>query len=172
MKETLNIESRNDREPSRKDMGEFFRLGLLAGLCEPSDVARWADTIVASERSPHIAFIELCIAASQSASSVQSLLHEVPGQATPDLPFLMLLGHSARLLAAHTYSPKQLLLRLYRLARVELPESIYLELVGLEDAYSLVRDGVYGTLAEIAQHITAFLNEYESYAPDASTGYA
>jgi hypothetical protein len=160
-------------QPTRKDTAEFFRLSLLAGLCEPSSVARWADSIVAAERSPHIAFIELCIAASQPASSVQTLLDDVPGQATPELPVRMLLGYSSRLVSARAFTPEQLLLRLYGIASLEtFPERIYFQLVTLEDDYSLVRDGVYGTLAEVTQDITTFLNEYEQYAPDNSTGMA
>jgi hypothetical protein len=160
-------------QPTRKDMAEFLRLSLVAGLCKPSTAAAWADTIVAAEQSPHIAFIELCIAGSQPASAVEALLADVPGQTTPELPVRMLLGHSARLIAATEFPPEQVLLRLYHLSRIEsFPESIYLELNCLEDDYSLVRDGVYGTFAEIAQHIITFLNEYEPYAPDIPTGNA
>jgi len=113
-------------QPTRKDMAEFFRLGLLAGRCEPPAVARWEDSIVAVESSPHIAFIELCIAASQPASSVQTLLDDVPGQATPELPARMLLGFSSRLAASHTFTSEQLLLRLYGIASLEtFPERIF-----------------------------------------------
>ena len=160
-------------QPTPKDMAEFFRLSLLAGLCKPSAVARWADSIVANEQSPHIAFIELCIASSQPASCVRTLLGDVPGEATPELPAWMLLGHSSRLVSSHAFTPEQLLLRLYGIASLEtFPKSIYFQLIRLEDEYSLVRDGVYGTLAELAEDITTFLNEYEPYAPDNSTGNA
>jgi hypothetical protein len=159
--------------PARKDIAEFFRLGLVAGICEPSSIARWADSIVAAEPSPHIAFIELCVAGSQPASSVQTLLGAVPGQTTRDLPFRMLLGHSSRLLAAHNFTAEQLLLRLYDLARLEsLHEGIYGDLSGFEDELSLARDGVFGTVADVAQHFTRFLADYEPYAPDNSTGIA
>lgn len=45
------------------------------------------------------------------------------------------------------------------------PERIYNQLVILEDDYSRVRDGVFGTLSEISQDINHFLKEYEPYAP-------
>jgi hypothetical protein len=154
-------------------MAEFFRLSLLAGLCEPSTVARWADSIVAAEPSPHIAFIELCIAGSQSASSVQTLLDDVPGHATPDFSVQMLLGHASRLVTAHVFTPEQLLLRLYHMASLEtFPDSIYYELSAFEDELSLARDGVYGTVSEVAQDFTTFLATYDSYAPNTSTGNA
>ena len=85
----------------------------------------------------------------------------------------MLLGHASRLLAAYSFTPEQLLLRLYGIASLEtFPERIYYELVRLEDEYSLARDGVYGTLTEFAQDTSTFLTEYETYAPDNSTGNA
>jgi hypothetical protein len=156
-------------QPTRKDMAEFFRLSLLSGLCEPPAVARWADSIVASESSPHIAFIELCVAGSRPASSVQTLLNDVPGRPTPDLAVRMLLGHSSRLLSSRALTAEQLLLRLYRIASLEtFPERIYFELVRLEDELSLARDGVYDTIAEVAQDIATFLTEYDSHAPDNS----
>lgn len=158
-------------QPTQKDTAEFFRLSLLAGLCQPSAVARWADSIVGAEPSPHIAFIELCIAASQPASSVQTLLGDVPGQLTPELPVWMLLGYASRLVSSHVFTPDILLLRLYGIANLEsFPERIYFRLVTLEDCYSLARDGVYGTPAEVARDVAAFLTEYEQYAPDAPTG--
>ena len=160
-------------QPSRKDMAEFFRLGLLAGLCGSPFVARWADSIVAAEPSPHIAFIELCIAGSQPASTVETLLADVPGQVTPDLPVHMLLGFSSRLISAHAFTPVELLLRLYRISSLEtFPERIYFEFVRQEDAISLARDEVYGTLPEVAHHITEFLRAFEPYAPDTSPGSA
>jgi hypothetical protein len=131
-------------QPTRKDIAEFFRLGLLAGVCEPALVAQWAESIVAADLHPHIAFIELCISGSQSTGIIQRLLADVPNQATPDLPVRMLLGHASRLVATHIFSPEELLLRLYRIANLEtFPEHIYFEFVRLEDDLSLAQDRAY-----------------------------
>jgi hypothetical protein len=159
--------------PTRKDMAEFFRFGLLAGLCEPSTVARWAESIVAADELPHIAFIELCIAGSQPASHVQALLHDVPGDPTPELATRMLLGHASGLISSHAFAPEQILLRLYGIAtRETFPERVWSELVSLEDGLSLARDGVYGTLPEVATGIIEFLGNYAAYAPDDVCGLA
>lgn len=162
----INLESEvTTMEPTRKDMAEFFRLSLLAGFGEPAEVIRWADSIVGAEASPHIAFIELCIAVAQPTGRLGDLLHEVPGQVTPELPVRMLLGAAARFISAHAADSERMLLRLYRVAGLEhFPERIYFQLVSLEDAYALARDGVYGTLAEVRQDFAAFLQEYEPYA--------
>jgi hypothetical protein len=157
--------------PTRKDMAEFFRLCLLTGLCETATIAQWADSVVATDASPHIAFIELCISASQSASAVVTLLGDVPGPTTPGLPVQMLLGHASRLVAERAFAPEQLLLRLYAISNHEnFPDRICDRLVGLEDDYALARDGVYGTLAEVGRDTASLLKEYEQYAPDKSTG--
>ena len=153
-------------KPTRKDTGEFFRLGLLAGLCDPPAVARWADSIVAAEPSPHISFIELCISASQSASSVQSLLHDIPGQSAPELPARMLLGYASRLVSSHAFTADQMLLRLYGIANLDVyPEHMYFQLASLEDDLSRVTDGFWKTIAEVTHDITVFLKDYEPYAP-------
>lgn len=146
-------------------MAEFFRLGLLIGLCEPATAVRWADSIVAAEPSPHSAFIELCIASSQPVNTVITLLDDVPGQATPDLPARMLLGHASRLLSTRSFTPEQILLRLERNRR-SFPDSLEPRLDHLDTAYYLVCDGSFGTLEGIRHDIATFLREYESYAPD------
>jgi hypothetical protein len=153
-------------QPTRKDMAEFFRLSLLAGLCEPSSVASWADSVVASEESPHIAFIELCIGCSQPISTVQTLLGDIPGRPTPDLPVHMLLGHASRLAASLSFSAEELLLRLYRISSLEaFPQSLHFDISGFEDELSLARDGIYSTPSEVARDFVAFLLDYEPYAP-------
>ena len=160
-------------KPTRKDIAEFYRLGLLVGLCEPSSVALWADSIVAAEQSPHIAFIELCCGGSQPASAVQTLLADVPGQVTDGLPAHMLLGHASRLVTSRSFTPEQLMRRLYGISSLEtFPERIYDELVRFDDEYSLARDGAYGTLAEADHDFSTFLADYDSYAPNTSTGNA
>ena len=154
-------------QPTRKDIGEFFRLGLLARLCEPSAVVSWADSVVVAEPRPHIAFIELCLAGSQPLTSVVTLLADVPGRATLDLPIQMLLGHSWRLVATGVFSAGEILLRLYRFSRMEgdFPEDIYFTLSGYEDALCLAEDEVCGSVADLEQGFLGFLADYKAYVP-------
>ena len=160
-------------QPTRKDIAEFFRLGLLAGVCEPATVVQWAEQIVTEDPRPNIAFIELCVSGPQPSGVLQTLLTDVPGQATPDLPIQMLLGYSSRLIASRAFTPAQLLLRLHRISSVDaFPERIYFELVGLEDNLYLAGKGVYGTLSEVSQHIKDFLVTFEPYTPRIPTGSA
>jgi hypothetical protein len=153
-------------KPTRKDVAEFFRLSLLAGLPETQRVVDWADTIVANDCSPHFAFIELCLCASKPVGEIQALLGNVPGRATPELPMRMLLGHLSRCLREPTSVPEQVLVRLCRLSHPEsFPESVYFELIRLENDYALARDGVFGSLSEVIREFADFLAGYDEYAP-------
>jgi hypothetical protein len=83
----------------------------------------------------------------------------------------MLLGHASRLLAAHTFTPEELLPRLYGVARLEtFPESPCFELSAFDDELALARDGTYSTPSDVLRDFAAFLTTFEAYAPDTSTG--
>lgn len=78
----------------------------------------------------------------------------------------MLLGHACRLQQKQTATPQHLLLSIYGAATLDsFPESIYYKLVELDDALSLAKDGVFGSLDEVTAEITAFLANYEKDAP-------
>ena len=153
-------------QPTRKDIAEFFRLGLLAGVCDLPSVVRWTDGIISSESSPPFAFFDLSTCESQPVSAAVGFLTEVPGERTPDLAVHMLLGHCYRLARSGAITITDTILRLYRMATTEhFPERIYFELVRQEDAFACARDGVYGTLSEVEQSFTQFLSGFDSYAP-------
>ena len=152
--------------PTKKDLAEFYRLALASGLCTPADVVAWADIIVAAEDTPDPVFLDLSCSGSLRAEAVQSALHDVPGSITEDLPIYLLLGHGGRLLAAGRVTAADLILRLHGLAGLEsMPSDVYNELSFLEDAYSLARDGTYGTLAEFGQRLVDFLARYDDFVP-------
>ena len=152
-------------QPTRKDIAEFFRLGLLAGVCDLPSVVRWTDDIISSEPSPPFAFFDLSTCESQPVSSAVGFLTEVPGERTPDLAVHMLLGHCYRLARSGAIGTTDTLLRLYRMATTEhFPERIYFEFVRQEDAFALARDRVYGTLPEVEQSFIQYLSGFDSYA--------
>lgn len=161
-------------KPTRKDIAEFFRLGLLARLCQPSAVVSWADSIVVAEPRPHIAFIELCIAGSQPLSCIVTLLADVPGRGAPELSARMLLGHAWRLVTAGILTAEEVLFRLYRFSRMEdgFPEDVHFTLSGYEDAFCLAEDEVHGSVADVEQGFLGFLADYKAYVPDIPAGNA
>ena|SRR5436190_14052162 len=152
-------------KPTRKDIAEFFRLGLRVGACNLSTIVRWADEVITSEPSPPFAFFDLSTCESQPVSTALSLLIEVPGDRTPDLAVHMLLGHCYRLTRSHALNVLDVLVPLFRVSRVEsFPDDIWSELVRQEDAFADARDGVYGSLSEVQDSFTEYLSRFQHYA--------
>lgn len=152
-------------QPTRKDYAEFFRLGLRARVCRLPAVACWAYEIVDTDPHPPEIIVELCQCQTHPVAVVDYLLAHLPGDITPELPVLMLLGHASRLLEKGI-DPLTLLMRLYCVASLpEFPERIYHELAGLEDAYLLARDRIHGPLAAVMQSFVKFVADYECFAP-------
>jgi len=153
-------------QPTRKDIAEFFRLGLLAGVCDLPSVIRWTDGVISAESSPPFAFFDLSTCESQPVDAALGFLSKVPGNPTPHLAVCMLLGHCCRLTHSGAISAADTLVRLYRMAVPEhFPERIYCELVRQEDAFSLARDHIYGSLTEVEKSFTQYLSAFDSYAP-------
>jgi len=158
-------------EPTHRDIAEFFRLGLLAGVCDLSAIVCWADSVLTAEPSPPYAFCDLSICESQPVSSVVCLLREVPGTPTPDLPIFMLLGFCYQLAQSGSLSLSEKLVRLHRMARTEhFPDRIDSALTNLDEDLYLAREGIYGTVTEVERAFTDYLARYKSYAPDNLTG--
>lgn len=153
--------------PTHRDIAEFFRLGLLAGVCDLSAVVCWADSVLTSDSSPLFAFCDLSICESQPISSVVSLLREVPGSLTPDLPALMLLGYCHQLSQSGSLALTETLTRLHHMARTEhFPDRIDSALANLDEDFYLAREGIHGTVTEMERAFTDYLARYRSYAPD------
>lgn len=149
-----------------KDFAEFFRLGLLADVCELSSVARWADSVIAAESEPALAFINLTYCESQTLRTVVDHLAEVPGYFDPDLPAKMLAGHCHQLVTSGSLAAVEALDRLYRVVRAELYlTDVYDGLVSLDQDLYLAREGINGTVAEVQQAVVAYLARFASFAP-------
>lgn len=156
----------NNPSPTDKDMAEFFRLGLSLGTCDVSQVVRWAEKVVEREAKPNHAFIELCLANNQTVSAVKSLLIDVPGTLTENLPLRMLLGHCWHIVSRHPEQGVRLLRPLYLLGCLEHFESdIQDALVCLEDELCLAEDKVFGSMEDMMKRFCVFLQPFASEAP-------
>jgi hypothetical protein len=151
-------------QPTRKDIAEFFRLSLLAGVCDLPEVVRWADAVITAESSPPFAFFDLSTCESQPVNAACGLLTEVPGERTPDLAVHMLLARCYCRFQSGILPVTETLLRLYRMARAEaFPDPIYFELVTQEDAYALARDGIYCSIPEVEKSFTDYLSRFQPF---------
>lgn len=148
--------------PTRKDLAEFYRLALTCGLCTTAEVVVWSDLIVAADERPDPVFLDLSCSRRARVDAVLTLLRDVPGTRTGDLGASLLLGHARRMLAAGEVTPADLLTRLTALAS-EMPPDVESELMGLDDALYLARDGSFGTTQEVYDRLAEFLSSYEAF---------
>ena len=149
-----------------KDMAEFLRLALIARVCDRAAVVRWADEVIHSTPSPPFVFFDLSTCEPLPLETVLSFLADVPGESTPDLPVHMLLGYCHAPVKSGIFSATDILIRLYGMASAEhFPGNIYHRLLSMEDQLSLARDGVWGTVDEIASRFTGYLSQFVAYAP-------
>ena len=151
---------------SLKNAAEFFRLALLAGVCDIAAVVRWSDNVIMSEASPSFVFYDLSTSASQPLSTVTSLLTTVLGDPTPGSPVFMLLGHCHARVQGRKNPAEELLVRLYKMAVPEhFPEGVSHALLSMEDQLWLAHDKVCGSVEEVVAEFTAYLSRYAEYTP-------
>ena len=157
-------------QPTLKDIAEFFRLALVANVCDQAMVVRWVDHVIVSEGSVPFVFFDLSTSWSQPVSTMTSLLRDVPGQPAPNVPVYMLLGHCYTLVRSGNVPATQLLARLYKMAVPEhFPETVYHALLTMEDELWLACDKVYGAVEEVAARFCAYLSEFADHAPTVSS---
>lgn len=147
-----------------KDMAEFFRLGLLSGLCSPAAVISWADDIVAADSAPHLAFIELCVADALPVARLLTLLKDVPGEPTPGVNIQMLLGHAWRLTFQNAFLPEDLSNRIAQVVD-ELTCKDTFDLRKWHEDFYMAHAGLASTPGEIASEFIAYLAQFAPYAP-------
>jgi len=153
-------------QPTRRDIAEFFRLGLLAGVCDLSAIVCWADFVLTAEPSPPYPFCDLSICESQPVSSVVSLLREIPGSSTPDLAVFMLLGFCYQFVQSNSLALSETLVRLHSMARTEdFPDRVDSALSNLDEDLHLAREGIHGTVTEVERAFSDYLARYKTYVP-------
>ena len=158
-------------QPTRKDIAEFFRLALIAGVCEVPALVRWADSIIASEQSPPFAFFDLSTCESQPVSAIVGFLREVPGSTSTDLPVFILLAHCHSLAQSGSLALTDTLVRLHRMSEGEhFPDRVEVTLINLDEDLYLARNNIHSTVAAVELAFTGYLAHFEPYAPDSSTG--
>ncbi len=152
-------------QPTRKDSAEFLRLGLLTGICELSEVAAWADTIILAEPSPPFVYLELSTCTHGPVSSALSLLAKIPGTQTPELAANLLVGRAWALHHASAFQLSDLQRRLTRLATGDnLPDRLSTDLLWIYEDVICAEEKIYGTIAEAERRFAEYLAAFEAYA--------
>lgn len=144
---------------------EVYRLGLISGFFTKDEVIEWADEVIAKERQPEQAIIELSLGQSSNTSNFTVLLRVVSGQRDTATAFHTLMGLYAKRLRKDTLAGLAIARRLRQLSSAEdLYESGTLS--WLEDIYILASNNVYGTTEEATKELQSFLEEYEPLADE------
>jgi hypothetical protein len=77
-----------------KDKFEFFRLAMVTGIIEKTDVIRWADDELLASTKPDTEVIELSLSGQLPYSQLIGLLNTFQGNPDHELPVKMLLAYT------------------------------------------------------------------------------
>ena len=141
------------RKPTTKDVAEYFRLALEAGLCRENEIEDWADRMIAETNSPAPDWLlNLSI---ESEASRNKLLEAVPGEADQIAVWSLLLARFGIANRTNQLSREQIVKVLYRWERSgELPDQFYNQVDRLDDSLEGTKHG-HGWCSE-DQFITRF----------------
>ncbi|MGV3660996.1 MAG: hypothetical protein ACO1TE_12485 [Prosthecobacter sp.] len=147
-----------NKPPSPAEAAEFLRLSLVARIIEPRQVEDWATAALVADAEAgreisHPAVVRLALATHLDRALVQdelrALAQTAPALAADTGWALFCLRLHADL-SAGLRSTGETVLLLHHLDKLlELPAGLSGPVCVLEDAWSLARDQVYGTLDEV-----------------------
>jgi hypothetical protein len=162
----------NDRSlesPTRKEVAEFFRLGLRLGLFDTSPIIKWADSIIEQEDKPDISIIDVSLAGSRGINETITCLGEIKGHLREDVPVELLLAYFRRKLVSGQLNIDSVAAMFYSLAKMpEVTGDVAGALHVLDENLSMAEDGLCGSVEEALDDIKCFLEEhgeYEQYLP-------
>ena len=152
---------------SLKDETEVCFWGLLIGLLNRNDVAKWADMVIESRENVEYEIIDISLCATKSSlSELELKLSEIKGQANRQLVMKTILGLCSSKYYTNLLSTEDICSILYQwiLIDSELYSSdIGTKIVNLTDGYDLAIEG-YGNLEDISNDIKKFLDQYTEYS--------
>ena len=150
---------------SLADTALFFRLAMRVGLLTKSDVARWAQSVIAGAPTAEFPLTELASAEAVELAALDELLGSLPGEREPHLPGRLVLALVNRRVELGAITPRRAAVVAKAIGAVqELSEDEYFEADWLDDDYQLVVSGVYGDLESHDLHARALLATCAPYA--------
>ena len=149
-----------ERKPLDRDL-RAIRLCVELGFVRPETVARWADTVVASEQAPDPDFCELTLVAHKRESEILDLLGEYRDGASNAETWEKVLAWVAKRVRSGELDVGHVVRRIWALASAAGPsQDLYLAFSVLEDQYACARDGIYGSLPEVRQNLLDALDRF------------
>ena len=138
--------------------------GLELTLLAPEVVRAWADAEISRATTPAYPFIEISLA--KTTAELISALHTIEGDADDSLAGRWLLSRVALLELTGVGDLATAIRKAMNVCRhCGLPDSLYYEFDGLDDALYLARSGQYGSVERCRTDFLELLNEHAVPAP-------
>lgn len=145
---------------------EVFRIGLINRVISAQQVVGWADAIILRDAEPDYFFIELALCGNNT-SELSSLLKTYVGETKTRVA-----GHAVLGLLHHAYAAGTA--DLYQVVRTmdwlashdQLSEEECRLLYAVDETYSMAAEGVYGSVENVANFVTAYLAFYQDFRLD------
>ncbi|MBO2007454.1 hypothetical protein [Hymenobacter negativus] len=143
---------------------EVFSIGLTNKIVSTRQVIDWADAIIQQDAEPDDFIIELAMSGSQSINDLISLINVYVGDAIPSVAGRATLG-----LLYHEYIAGKI--DLYRVVRTidwlvrhrDFTAEEHGFMCGVDDEYAMAAEGIYGSVAGVADYVLRFLNFYQAF---------
>jgi hypothetical protein len=150
--------------PSRKDLAEFFLLGILNRVFDTSCISPWIDSIIEEEDDPPRWAIELAL--TTDFYQYLAWLESIPGSTAGLLPRQMLVALVQRRWLAKNLTSREVTWMVYSLLRDDWSSTGHM--AGIFQFYHIYfecLDSGYSTVTEqqADQMLTQFLSHYSAY---------
>jgi hypothetical protein len=151
------------REPTTKDIAEYFRLGLEGGLCRENEVESWADKLIAETSSPTPNWLlNLSI---DSEASENKLLQGVPGEADQITAWSLLLARLGLANRTKQFNREQIMPMLSRWSvNHEIPKPIRSEVSGLFQRCDVFLEG-WNSENQFIKDMEVFFARFRPFEP-------
>jgi hypothetical protein len=149
------------RQPTVKELAEYFRLTLEAGLRPEKDIEVWADNLISDSLSPIPDWL-LNLSIDREACKAR-LLDAVPGQRDMETVWRMVLAHLGLAVRTRKLTEERVVRILFRwqLDRV-IPKDYEGGVYGLDDAFDGIKLG-WNTLKNFQQYFAEFFEPFRRF---------
>lgn len=150
---------------SKRQLFNFFRMGLVTGLVDKESLIAWADREIMAEAVPDHRVIELALSERRSYSQIIWLLRGFQEEPDHDLPLKLILALAGLVVERDPGCSDEIIMGLRLLNEEEyLPRSVHEQTAALLESLTLHRQGRL-SFAALQSKLAVFLAPYLVYRP-------
>jgi hypothetical protein len=144
---------------TQKEEAEVLRKSLLLGLASVDEVVAWADAQIAQAQTPHPVLLELALSQRAHPLDLCGLLAQVPGAAAKEHVGRQIFRRMVECLDRDESAAPTVAYGLYEMALAgEAPsEEAERRMWYFDEAFSLARRGICGTVEQVTAELRDFL---------------